>query len=246
MMKSKRIALFACLFLLATSARADFVGVFAGIGYWNSSFGGNLISSVDVDSELALSGDSANYMYFALEHPVPLVPNIKLARTGIEDSGVGTLASTFTFAGQTFNVNQSVATNVDLTHTDLTLYYEIIDVGMDLDVGLTARYFQGDVKVDTAIEEIDGALPMLYGRAKFGLPFTGTYLGADANFVSYSGNQLSDLTLTVGWETENFILPEFGIEGGYRRMALDLDPNDVDVDVDMDVDGFFINLTGHF
>ncbi len=91
-----------------------------------------------------------------------------------------------------------------------------------------------------------GGLPLVYARGKFGLPFTGTYLGANVNAISYSGNSVTDFALTIGWETENFILPEFGIEGGYRRLAVDGDADDIDVNVDVDVDGFFVNLTAHF
>ena len=87
---------------------------------------------------------------------------------------------------------------------------------------------------------------MLYAHGKFGLPFSGMYLGAEANAISYSGNRVLDYALKVGWETENFILPEFGIEAGYRRFGIEGDEGDIDVGVDVAVDGFFINLTGHF
>ncbi|MCB1647772.1 MAG: hypothetical protein KDI36_20095, partial [Pseudomonadales bacterium] len=92
----------------------------------------------------------------------------------------------------------------------------------------------------------DVVLPMLYGRARFNLPFTGTWVGGDINYVGYSGNQIADYALKIGWETENFIFPEFGIEGGYRKFSIEVDEDDADVDVNTDIDGIFINLTAHF
>ncbi|MCB1646277.1 MAG: TIGR04219 family outer membrane beta-barrel protein, partial [Pseudomonadales bacterium] len=130
------------------SAYADFIGIYAGAGYWNADFSGNVIDGVSVDSDLNIDSDAGNYIYAAFEHPIPFVPNIRLARTGISDTGTGTLNSSFVFNGTTFTVDQTVRTEIDLTHTDLTLYYELIDTGMDVDLGLTARYLQGEVSVD--------------------------------------------------------------------------------------------------
>lgn len=230
----------------ATSAHADFIGVFAGIGGWRADFSGDVVSNVNVENELGIADDLSNYAYFAFEHPVPLLPNIRVERTNVSDTGTGTLTGSFEFAGEDFTVGEMVEADIDLTSTDLTLYYELLDTGMDLDVGLTARVFQGDVIIDNASRSVTGGLPMLYARAKFGLPFSGFYLGADINTLSYRDSELTDLSFTVGWEIENFILPEFGIEGGYRRMTLELDPDEFDVGVDVDLDGVFVNLTAHF
>ena len=87
---------------------------------------------------------------------------------------------------------------------------------------------------------------MLFVHGKFGLPLTGTYLGVEGNVISFSGNRALDYALKIGWETENFILPEFGIEVGYRRFGIEGEASDIDVGVDVAVGGIFINLTGHF
>tara|TARA_E500000331_G_scaffold98259_2_gene95003 strand:+ start:6825 stop:6989 length:165 start_codon:yes stop_codon:yes gene_type:complete len=54
-----------------------------------------------------------------------------------------------------------VATTIDLTHTDLTLYYEIIDIGFDFDVGITARSLEGQVQMDMTTEDVDEIIPLL-------------------------------------------------------------------------------------
>lgn len=241
-----RIALALVLILTGLSARADFLGVYFGGGFWNTDLEGDVVSDVNVVGELGVEGDTANYVYFAFEHPIPLVPNLRLERTGISDTGTGTLANDVTFAGQTFPAGSTVEADINLTSTDVTAYYELLDLAVDLDVGLTARIFTGDLRIDTGTEDITGGVPMLYARGKVGLPFTGTYLSADINTVSWKDNQLTDYSLIIGWEIENFILPEFGIEGGYRRWTLTLDEDDFDVGVDTDLDGLFINLTAHF
>ena len=233
--------------LLGSSfAQADFLGVYLGGGVWNSGYSGNIIDGVSLQSELGVNGDSSTQFYIAFEHPVPLLPNIKVARADIRDDGVATITAPVDFEGTLFPAGSTLSTTLDLSHTDVTLYYEIIDIGMDFDVGITARIMDGEATLDTESVEIEGVVPLLYLRAKVGLPFTGTYFGAQANVVSYSGNSLTDLSAVVGWEIENFILPEFGVEVGYRRWSLKLDENDVDLDTDMDLDGIFFNLTAHF
>lgn len=234
------------LLMFSLASQADVIGAYIGVGYWNSSFGGDVVTDVDVEDELDISGDNGAQIYAGLEHPIPLLPNIRVARTNLEDSGTGTLSSTFVYQGETFTTSQTVATRVDLTHTDVTLYYEIIDIGMDVDVGLTGRWLDGEVAIDNAQENVEGVLPMVYVRGKFYLPMSGLYVGGDINAISYSESSVSDYSLRVGWETESFLFPEFGIEGGYRRFNIDADEEDIDVNVDVDIDGFFINLTAHF
>ncbi len=235
-----------CLVMVPTMAMADFVGVFAGGGIWHTDLSGDVVSGVNTESELGLSGDSANYLYVALEHPVPILPNIRLARTSLQDSGQGTITSDFLFEGSAFIIGENVATDLDLTHTDVTLYYEILDTGADFDIGLTARSFNGKLRIDQVSEGIDGYLPMVYVAGRFALPFSGMYLGADVNALSYSSNTLADYSVRVGWETSSWIFPELGLEVGYRKLSLDLDESDADVDLDVSIDGAFINLVAHF
>ncbi len=241
-----RLLSFVVLAAASFVCRADVAAVYGGIGYWNGSFGGDVISDVDVEGELALGTDNGATVYFGIEHPVPLLPNVRVARTDIQDSGVGTLSRDFVFGGVTYTVDQQVSTVVDLTHTDLTLYYEIVDVGMEFDVGLTGRWLQGEVEVNSTSENVDTVLPMVYARGKFYLPLSGLYLGADVNGISYSGNSLTDYALRLGWETDSFLFPEFGIEGGFRRFNVETDPDDTDVEVNVDLDGVFMTVTAHF
>jgi|TARA_Y100000310_G_scaffold345766_2_gene469598 outer membrane protein len=225
---------------------ADFVGIFAGGGMWNGDFTGDVVSDVDVEDELGISSDSANYLYVALEHPVPLLPNIRVARTSLQDSGSGVVSVDFLFEGSPFTASQNVAADLDLTFTDLTLYYEIWDTGFDFDIGLTARKFSGQMQIEQVKESVDEVLPMVYVAGRVGLPFSGVFLGADANVISYSGSKLADYSVKIGWETSSFIFPEFGIEAGYRKFSLNVDEDDAGVDVDVGVGGAFINLVAHF
>ncbi len=240
--------LFLCISLCLGSsvASADFIGLYIGAGSWRADFSGEVLDVVSVSSDLALNRAANLHAYVALEHPVPLLPNVRLARSEVSDSGEGTLSSAFSFEGVGFVPDQQVTTDLDMTHTDVTLYYELWDTGLDFDAGVTFRLLDGSLAIDGVRQEITAPIPLAYLRWKQPLPFTGLYLGADVHGIGFSESKITDLALRVGWETENFILPEFGIEGGYRRWTIDGDADDIDVGVDVEVDGFFVNLTAHF
>jgi outer membrane protein len=228
---------------ISTAAQADSFGFFVGGGYWDANFSGNVITSVDIESELDIESAGSTYIYAHLEHPLPFIPNLRVARTNIDQSGTGVLTSNFNYEGTGFSAGQSVASSVDLSHTDLTLYYELIDIGMDVDLGITARYLEGEVSINNVRESAEVILPMIYVRGKFNLPFTGTYIGGQVNAASFSGDRIIDGDLKVGWQTENFIFPEFGVEAGYRQFSVDADES---VFIDLEMDGAFVNITAHF
>lgn len=242
----KRILVAIAFTVTSAAAQADFLGLYAGVGYWHQTFGGHVIDNVSLAGDLGISKTNGNYLYVAFEHPIPLIPNIKVARTAIDETSTGTVKNSFTYQGQTFNSGQQVDSEINLTSTDLTLYYEIIDTGIDFDLGLTGRFVKGVVAVDNANHGVKVGLPMAYARLRVPLPLTHTYVDTNINYVSWSGNKVADYALAVGWQTRQFLFPEFGVELGWRRFSIDVSQSDADVKVDAAVKGVFLNLTGHF
>lgn len=234
------------LLMAAFAAKADFVGVHGGVGYWDSQMGGVMLAEgIDLEDDLNLAGNSSNHFWFALEHPIPMIPNIRVAQTSMSDSGNGTITQGFDFLGTTYTASQQVQTEIDLTHTDLTLYYELLDiVGTEFDLGVTARWIEADVDIQNFVESVNVVLPMLYVRGKFSLPFSGAYVAANLNYAKYSGNGVTDTVVKIGWETKSFIFPEFGVEVGYRDFDIQLDEGILNFDAG--VTGSFINFTAHF
>ncbi len=237
-----RTALLACLLLGSTTARADFLGIHMGVGFWSYDMTGEILGTVQLDQDLNIFEEQGVTAYAAFEHPVPLLPNIRVAYSDVKHRGNTSLSSNFSFRGESFTVGQTLDANFDLTHLDTTLYYEIVDIGFDLDFGATLRVFDGNVTLGPVKEDVVAYLPAIYGNVKVGLPLSGLYVGATANGAS----EFTDYEVKVGWEVENFILPEFGISVGYRKLAIDADAGDLDLRTEVDIDGAFITLTGHF
>ncbi len=228
-------------------AQADTIlGIYAGAGIWQTDISGDVqdgTAVIDTEDDIGLDDNNNNYFYAALEHPIPLVPNIKLQHTKLSVDGDNELTRSIDFNGSQFSGSENVSAEADLTHTDATFYYEVLDNWVSLDLGLTVRLFDGFVEIqssnESAREDLDVPIPMLYGKVRFDLPLTGLSVDAVANGIGYSGNKLIDATLRVAYESGLGL----GVEAGYRSLQLDIDE---DVEADIDLSGVFVGINFHF
>ncbi len=233
-------------------AHADFIGIFIGAGVWDHAPSGTTQyqgDELDVEQDLGLGGDTQSFGWLAVEHPLPLLPNLRLGLTRARNAGDALVTTSFTFGGQTFTVSEQIASVVELDQQDATFYYEVLDNVVSLDLGIDVKRIKGTAEVTsrtTGITEatsFDAWIPMLYGRADLALPLTGLSVGVEGAGIGYSGSSLTDLTARVAYETDTF--PALGLELGYRRQNLTLD--DVDgVSTDIDLDGPFAAMYFHF
>ena len=160
------------------------LGIYAGASRWDYELDGSFSSdgtTINTDTDLQLDDDDSNVLYVALEHPIPLLPNVKIQRNDLDFSGSATLGRDITYAGTTFLNGVDINSTLDLSNTDYILYYEILDNWVNLDLGLNFKKFDGDASISSlgqsASEDLDETLPMLYGKAQFDLPFTGLSAG---------------------------------------------------------------------
>jgi outer membrane protein len=221
------------LMMSGSLATADILGVGASVSYWDSDLTGQAEKNndlVDVENDLNLSSDGNVNVEAYFEHPVPLLPNVRLNYTRIEQSGDGNLSAEF----DGLTIGTSVRSDLELTQLDGTLYYELLDNWVNLDAGLTVRSIDGELLVqDTAggqqvFTEISGAFPMAYAAARFDLPFTGVSVGAQGNLISYDGDSISDFNAYGQYE-----LSLLQLRAGYRRMSIDYEDDNNRLDVEL-------------
>ena len=141
--------------------------------------------------------------------------------------------------------DQAVAADLDLSHTEVTFYYEILDNIVDLDLGLTARLFDGEASLIGATQqeriELDAVIPMLYGRAGIDLPFTGLSAALSGNWVNVNDVSLTDWSAEVNYDFKIAPTLEAGLSIGYRSMLIEIDDQD-ELQSDAEFDGLFIGL----
>ena len=222
---------------------ADIVGGGASVGYWYSGVSGVATQGnelVDVENQLDLE-DSGNVQLSAwLEHPVPVLPNLRLAFSRLEKNGDGEFSGSF--GNLTLASPAAVSSELDLDQLDLTLYYELLDNWVNLDAGLTVRSIDGELLIEEKSSssnmnrtEIDAILPMAYLAARFDVPGTDVSLGAEGNGVAYSGDSVIDFAAYGQYE-----IALLRLQAGYRRMSIDVE--DGNESLDIEVDGPFLSL----
>lgn len=176
-----------------------------------------------------------------MEHPIPVLPNIKYQRFDLETSGSKTLDRTIQFNDQTFNSTTQVTSTFDLSYDDIVLYYEVFDNWINLDLGIDLKRFDGRVGINDNNIAIDETVPLLYISTRFDLPFTGFYAGADLKHLSSGDNSANDSTFLIGYESSIGL----GVEGGVKTFSLDLDNAD-NIDTNIEYEGLYLNGFFHF
>ena len=254
----KKLALAAALAsVLSANVQADALGIYLGGQVWDNQASGTFgDGSSQIDFNLV--DEKQNSFYIAFEHPLPLIPNLRVASTSLETDGMTTLDSDFDFDDETFLEGANVHADFDVSYVDYTLYYELFDNDLlSFDFGLTARDFDGDVTVSSQLTTNAGTVsqsdsiavtdivPMLYVATNVGLPLTGLNLYAQGNFLSIDDHTLYDYEVGVGYELIDNLAVDVNINAGYRSVKLELDDLN-DLYSDIEFDGVFVGTTIHF
>ncbi|WP_111641984.1 TIGR04219 family outer membrane beta-barrel protein [Marinimicrobium alkaliphilum] len=247
-MTMKKLALATSLLATAPLASADFLALYGGAGIWQTEFSGDLGTSDTSIEGLGYDDTNNGYFYVGVEHFLPLIPNARIQRTNINDTSTAVLTSNFTLNNETFQAGTEVATELDLSHTDVVIYYELLDNIVELDLGVALRKFGGyasaasvDVNQDERVD-IDAWIPLAYAGAQVNLPMSGFYAGLDLYMISAGDNKISDYAAKVGY-TFDFVAVDFGLELGYRDLTVEYDE---DTQADASFKGAYLGATIRF
>ncbi len=229
-MKSVGPLLLSALLALPGIASADVVSVAAGGGIWRDTPSGDVRklpdTSVDVEKDLFWKSENQNYLFVTLEHPVPVLPNVRLSSTKLEHSGSGNLTRSITVNGQTYNLNEYIENTFKFNQTDITAYWELLDNVVSVDLGLNVKSLDISYTVTgrttgSTSDSIKLTLPMLYAMVGAS-PLPGLMLSVEGTYVSLKGSAISDVTAKVSYTSDYFV----GVEAGYRTQTYKLDDTD--------------------
>jgi len=251
-MRRTLIPVLTTLLIPALSA-ADTLGVRVGANYWKYDISGTAryktkdsANDIDVNKDLGYDDGSLGYYYISLEHFVPLLPNVRISKTDIDEDANGRLTKTVIYGDTVFPVNEDVSSKIQLDQTDITLYYSLLDTVINLDLGLNAKYIDSKSRISGAISgtqtaDISGWVPMAYAGVGADLPLTGLSVSADGAYVKYQSSSFYDFTVRATYTSPWFV----GADVGYRKIKLDLDDFD-DSYADVEFDGPYAGLYLHF
>jgi outer membrane protein len=216
--------LFLVTLLTLCHVDADVIGGEASLGFFNHDPSGNASykgPSSSLEETFGFSEEQDLFLKAYLEHPFPLLPNVKLGYTTLSHDGSSNVDG-FTW-GDIVNFTGPIDSSLSLDMTDITLYYEVLDNWVEMDAGITARYISGDMGVSTSIynDTVDYStwIPMLYGKARFNFPITDLSVQIEANAISYWDMTSYDYELSARYT----LIMGIGLEAGYKSLHLDSD-----------------------
>ena len=205
-------------FTAYSASAATILGFDAGVYSWKSETSGSA-------GTLDASGlDGTNTVtYFAFEHPIPIVPNVKIQMSDMTVAGAGTDL-------------------IDLSHTDSTVYYEILDNFISIDVGLTARAFDGSYNIASTSTAMTDTSYLLYTAAEVIIPISGLSVGMElSKDMGADKNEINDLKIRVRYQ----VLGGLGLELGQRTVTMNLKEN-APTTQDLEFDGTYFAVTYTF
>jgi outer membrane protein len=229
-----------CLLLILLALHplhADTIGGEVSLGFFNHDPSGNASSKGDtanLNDTFGFSEHQDIFLKAYLEHPVPLLPNLKLGYTTLSHEGSSSV-SDFTWGD--VNFDGTIDNRLSLDMTDVTLYYEILDNWAEVDAGLTMRYISGDMRVsgssDSDIVNFSTWVPLLYGKARLNMPVTDLSFQIEANAISYWDITAYDYEISARYT----VLMGLGLEAGYKGYHLDSDELADGFNADIDFSG---------
>lgn len=247
--------------LASISSHADVLGLYVGGGIWQGSLGGDI--GVDQNpatiDELGMEDKQSTFLFAEFEHPVPVLPNLRIAMNNISLTGDSTISRDIEIGGDiTFPAEAETQTELDLSHIDYTLYWEILDNYVSWDIGLTARAFDGSAQIeytcpdssactgetDSEQEDLGFIIPMLYSKVQIDLPFSGWHVGANVNYIGLDENSISDVDAKIGYMTSGLGV-DVGFDLGYRQLNLSVE-DDEDLTASVTLSGPYASLIVHF
>lgn len=208
-----------------------------------------ILQPTDVQDDLNMGKETQYSFYFSIEHNTPALPNLRFAHTAMQAESSSTLTKDILFNGFIFRFDDTVESEVDLSHTDLSAYYSVLDKQVSIDLGITLRLFDGFAQMRqpemgaAGISRIDinELVPLAYGNLEIVLPLKGLSLDASLHFVNYDSNEVIDFSSAINYRTKLGL----GASLGYRSVSTDLKDLEGQA-VDLKADGPYAGLSYHF
>ncbi|UJF22755.1 TIGR04219 family outer membrane beta-barrel protein [Shewanella sp. OMA3-2] len=223
------------LLSVSSAQAATVVGFKVGGDLWQTDATGTFNADSNVGNATGLAqtydydSDTQGSVWLAIEHPIPIVPNLKIRENRLEGSASKD-SSSFYYNGVNFEGASSVYN--DLSNTDFVLYYEILDNDVvSLDLGAAYKQMHGSLRVDglslgegSAVatqRDIDSGVIMAYGNAHVGIPGIGLFGFADV-MIGVNETGVHDYSAGLGWQFDSIALDTL-IRVGYRDFSFDVD-----------------------
>lgn len=272
MNKTAFTAMFTALF--TANIQADTVGLYLGGQIWQSEASG-IFGEENTLIDFNLKKEQQMSYFVAVEHPFPLLPNVRISNNTLDTTGKTTLTQEFSFDDKSFLTDTDINASINVSYVDYTFYYQLLDNDLfSFDLGLIARDFDGAVTVTgiaevvTTIVEEDNVdhvhlidetsssvvtgkintneiVPMLYVATNISLPLTNLSVFAQGEFILINDHSIYDYQVGLSYDLVDNKVMNFNINLGYRDMKIEF--NDLEnLFTALEFKGAFVGVIAHF
>lgn len=218
-------ALLAMCFAVSAASAATVLGFGAEADYYNPTVSGDFSYTENGNTTHTQFSDDAQSSYqlgVYFEHPVPVLPNIRIDFTP---------ETTFSGADSIVGTNK-----VSFKQLDGTLYYELLDNVVDIDLGVTFKALDGKVEGITN-QDFNVVIPMIYLGTGVKIPAFPIHVAGDIKYVAYDGDSVIDARIKAIWDIVAGLQAQAGLR--YESMKID---NQNDIHADVTFKGPFVGI----
>jgi outer membrane protein len=201
---------------------------------------------LDVKNDAKLGDKTKPWAKFKLEHPIPLIPNIKLAYMPMKFDGSGVLSRDIKWGEYTYQAYADFNFSVKLDRIDTTLYYNFPFIKtatagkLDVEFGLNVRTIMFDGKLSgrergtgrSISESASITLPIPMGHLAAEIrPISLVSLVGELNYIGYKNNAYYDYVAGLRLNSRVRTPLKPFVELGYKHEKLKIDEQDVKTDL---------------
>lgn len=196
-----------------------------------------------------LASASTTSYFLALEHPLPILPNIRLQGIRLQAVG-GAQVPLLTSDGQTTTSSDVHYLASDFRSTSYILYYDILDNGViALDLGILANHLQSTHFLSTtnrnSSRHTDTWLPAAYLDTRIHFPGSDISMFSTVSVANYQDDRWFDAQLGVVYQFMSNPLLNANLRLGYRKLNVTV-THDYATRLDTNFKGYFSGLSFHF
>ena len=197
-----------------------------GAGVCESTASGRITSTLN--GTLYLQDNLVNdtslyhgYFYISVEHPLPILPNIRFEYVEYTATGTSTdvgITSSSSLTGST-TFSNTFNSNLSMKQYDTILFYNLLDKDnwITLDLGLDLKYLLSDYTIDSIAQSSDSSvIPMVYVRGRVDIPDLDVGFESDTKYITDGSSTVYDLRVKIDYTMTFIPVIHPGIELGYR------------------------------
>jgi len=244
---------------LSVTLMASFAGaVEMGTGIWQQTTSGTVANNAIDLGDLGLESSNDMYLYVNVNMPL-FIPDVKFRTQSLVASGTGNVTINVPFAGQTFNVNDTATSTLDLSYTDVVTHYGLPLPLVNFDFGVNFRLVNGSFEIDpdtvgvaTQSGDIALIIPMGHIAAGAKLPATGLSVYGEYNTLPLGDTSVNDLMVKARYKLPlPTLILDLGVEAGYHSFTMTVGNSIIGLDTsdlasDISSSGLFVGVSANF